>query len=230
MDPDRFKKFVDQWGNLAASLGALIAAVSAIWTPLTTWSSWAGSWHELLFSLIAAALVTVIVVRTRNAHLSLLVDPDALRLDPQVPEQLVGRQEDLTKLLRVLANRLVFLVGESGCGKTALLEAGVTRNAAFTARFLPIYIDMSVLDWDDGPLLAVREGFLRALSLDAILSSDEKKKISLDAESGQMIYVDMFANYYRTTQRRPLILLDQFDDFQAQARYRDRFLPGETNV
>jgi hypothetical protein len=94
------------------------------------------------------------------------VDPSGAWPDgrnPQSPQQLVGRREDLAKLLTALANPLVFLVSESGCGKSALLRAGVVQGPAFTQRFLPIYIDMSVLDWEDGPLRAVR---LRALSFD----------------------------------------------------------------
>jgi hypothetical protein len=69
-----------------------------------------------------------------------------LKLDPRSPEQLIGRREDLDRLLNALANPLVFLVSESGCGKSALLRAGVAQGPAFTDRFLPIYIDMSVLD------------------------------------------------------------------------------------
>jgi hypothetical protein len=59
---------------------------------------------------------------------SRLVDPDALKLDPQSPQQLVGRREDLDKLLNALANPLVFLVSESGCGKSALLRAGYSSD------------------------------------------------------------------------------------------------------
>jgi hypothetical protein len=44
-----------------------------------------------------------------------------------------------------------------------LLRAGIAKGDAFTQRFLPIYIDMSVLDWDVGPLREVREGFAHAL-------------------------------------------------------------------
>ena len=97
--------------------------------------------------------------RSRNASASLLKDPDALKLDPQSPEQLVGRGEDLRRLLNAASNSIVFLVSESGCGKSALLRAGVAQDPAFAVRFLPIYIDMSVLDWERGPLQAVREGF-----------------------------------------------------------------------
>jgi hypothetical protein len=49
-------------------------------------------------------LIGAIAVRSRSARTSRLIDPDALKLDPRSPEQLVGRREDLDKLLNVLAN------------------------------------------------------------------------------------------------------------------------------
>ena len=121
MNPDRLIKLVAQWTDLIVKIGALIAAIGAIWTPLWTLNPWAWSWREIVFALIAGALAAVILIRSRNAHLSRLMDPEALRLDPQVPEQLVGRQDDLAKFLNALSNRLVFLVGEVRMRKDNLL-------------------------------------------------------------------------------------------------------------
>ncbi len=221
---DALNKLIAQWGTLVAGLGALAAGIGAIWTPLTSFNPAAWSYKEFILALIAIALVVFVAVRTRSAHLARLIDPEALRLDPHAPDELVGRKKDLEKFLSVLSNKLVFLVSESGCGKTALLQAGVVAGSEFNAKFLPIYVDMSPLDWEDGPLRELREGFLKALS------ADDRAKLLLDAQSGQKRYVDVFAEFYRQTQRRPLLLLDQFDDFQAQQRYRDQFLPSETRV
>ena len=62
------------------------------------------------------------------------------------------------------------------------------------------------------------------------LSVEDKTKLNLDAQSGPKKYSEAFADYYRRSQRRPLLMLDQFDDYQAQPRYRDRFFPRETGV
>jgi len=84
----------------------------------------ASSWPEIAVAAASACVLALVAVRSRKRHVSRLLDPDALKLDPQSPEQLVGRREDLGKLLKALANPLVFLVSESGCGKSALLRAG----------------------------------------------------------------------------------------------------------
>jgi hypothetical protein len=160
------------------------------------------SWREYAITAAAASLLVVVTIRSRKAHVSRLIDPEALKLDPQSPEQLVGRREDLDKLLKALANPLVFLVSESGCGKSALLRAGVAQGPAFLRRFLPIYIDMSVFDWEDGPLRAVREGFAQALPND----DPARGKVRSTARH----YAEALGEYYRRTRRRPLLLLDQF--------------------
>src|SRR5215472_6711461 len=83
---------------------------------------------------------------------------------------------------------------------------------------------MSVLDWEDGPLRAVREGFAQALP------SDDPARGKLDGRSSPRQYAEAFTDYYRRSQRRPLVLLDQFDDYQAEPRHRERFLPPDTGV
>jgi hypothetical protein len=224
MDFEQLGKLVDQWKGLLTAIGLLLAAIVGIRKALIDLDLRTWSWPEITAAAVALLLLAIVAVRSRRAHKSRLIDPDSLKLDPQSPDQLVGRREDLDKLLRALANPLVFLVSESGCGKSALLRAGVAQGQAFTLRFLPIYIDMSVLDWEDGPLRAVREGFAQGLP------SDDPARGSLDVRASPRKYAETFDDYYRRTQRRPLLLLDQFDDYQADSRHRERFLPPETRV
>ena len=166
MELEKLGKLIDQWKGLLAGIGLLLGAIVTLQKALMDLNPRTSSWAEITVAAVAIVLLGVVTVRSRKAHVSRLVDPDALKMDPQSPEQPVGRRQDLNMLLRALANPLVFLVSESGCGKSALLRAGVAQGPAFTQRFLPIYIDMSVLDWEDGPLRAVREGFAQALPND----------------------------------------------------------------
>src|SRR5271165_46575 len=206
MELTKLRQLTDQWQTLLTSVGLLIAAAVGIWKNVLSWNPWAWSWVQIVLVLLAIAAVAAVALRSRRAHLSRLADPEALKLDPRSPEQLIGRREDLEKLLSALANPLVFLVSESGCGKSALLRAGVAAGPAFAERFLPIYIDMSVLDWENGPLRAVREGFARAVP------ADDPARAQLEARSAPRQYAEVFADYYRRTQHGPLLLLDQFDD------------------
>jgi hypothetical protein len=224
MDFEKITKLIDQWKGLLTGIGLLLAAIIGVHKALTDVDLQTWSWPEIAVAAVSIVLLGIVTVRSHTIHTSRLVDPDALKLDPQSPEQLVGRGEDLGKLLKALANPLVFLVSESGCGKSALLRAGVAEGPAFTSRFLPIYVDLSVLNWEDGPLRAVREGFAQALP------NDDPARSKLHARSTPRQYAEAFDDYYRRTQRRPLLLLDQFDDYQAEPHHRERFLPSDTRV
>ena len=119
MDFEQLGKLVDQWKGLLAGIGLLLTAIVGILKALSDLGPWKWTGPQIAVATVAVLLLGIVTVCSRRAHVSRLVDPDALKLDPQSPEQLVGRREDLDKLLRLLANPLVFLVSESGCGKSA---------------------------------------------------------------------------------------------------------------
>jgi hypothetical protein len=137
MDFERFGKLLDQWRGALTAAGLLLTAAIGVWKQALDLNPRAWSWPELSFVFLAASMIAAVVLRSRDANASRLVEAEALKLDPQSPEQLIGRCEDLDKLLETLTNNLVFLVSESGCGKSALLRAAVAQGPAFTARFLP---------------------------------------------------------------------------------------------
>jgi len=224
MNLEKLGKLIDQWKAPLAGITALLVGIVALRKALVDLDLRTWSWLEIAVAAASIAVMAIIVARSRKTHVSRLIDPDALKLDPKLPEHLFGRGPDLDRVLKALANPLVFLVGESGCGKSALLRAGISKGTAFTHRFLPIYIDMSVLEWDVGPLREVREGFAHALP------DDDPARTRLDARSTPTHYAEAFEDYHRRTQRRPLLLLDQFDDYQADPRHRERFLPADTRV
>jgi tetratricopeptide (TPR) repeat protein len=216
-----FERYERVFYTLMVALAAIVSTVTAFFHVLR--EPWEWGWSEWTVALIFSLGVIAMVRRSLRGHSSRLLDPDALRLDPQSPDQLFGRAEDLQKLLNVVrSNPLVFLISESGCGKTALLRAGVEQHPDFIGRFLPIYVDMSALDWEDGPVRELCDGFSRALP------ADDPARSILEPQSGPRDYVEVFRNYYARSMRRPLLLLDQFDDYQTQSKLRDKFFPPET--
>jgi hypothetical protein len=224
LDPKKIAEALAPWQVLIAAIIAIAPGIFGIWEAALQWNPLAWSWREIAYASVATTFVVFVTFRSRREQASRLLDADALRLDPQSPEHLIGRRDDLNKLLNALANPLVFLVSESGCGKSALLRAGVVPGQAFTERFLPVYIDMSVLDWEDGPRRAVREGFSR------LLSADDPLRSKLGSHSMPEDFSEVFNDYLKRSQRRALLLLDQFDDYQAQPQHRERFLPKDTRV
>ena len=213
-----------------------ISLATAILGLLAAFITFAVKYNYLFVSLfqgfsgkIAIVLAAILILvglfafwKSRNARGSRLADPDALRLNPESLDKLVGRDDDLTKLRNALTQPLVFLVGESGCGKSALLRIGIEKNPQFNSHFLPLYIDMSVQDWEGSLVRALRDTFIRALP------TDSSFRQVLDTDPSPSEFRAAFHGYFLKYTRRPLLLLDQFDDFQA--RYRERFLPNDTNV
>lgn len=73
-------------------------------------------------------------------------------IQPDEPRFLKGREREVQEL-GYLCNRepLVFLDGESGCGKSALVCAGLLPWCdSDPARPLPLRIDLSGAPWDSG--------------------------------------------------------------------------------
>ena len=131
-------------GLITAILGLLTAVgvdkaslLPQLWNP-SAWGVW-----EPVFLAVVALIVFAAFLRQSYARASRLNDPNALRLDPAEPRHLVGRKDDIARVVATLPRRLIFLVGESGSGKTALLRAGVGPAPEVTREFVPVYIDLT---------------------------------------------------------------------------------------
>jgi hypothetical protein len=105
MDFEQLGKLVDQWKGLLAGIAGVLVAIVGVHKALTDLDLRTWSWPEIAAAAVAVLLLAIVALRSHRAHVSRLVDPDALKLDPQSPEQLVGRREDLDKLLRALTTR-----------------------------------------------------------------------------------------------------------------------------
>ena len=87
MELEKLGKLIDQWKGLLAGIAALLVAIVGVHKALTDLDSRTWSWPELAVAGVSIALLAIITLRTRTARLSRLLDPDALKLDPQSPER-----------------------------------------------------------------------------------------------------------------------------------------------
>lgn len=144
---------------------------------------------------------------------SRLANAEALWVQADRPEHLVGRTEDIRLLMRACQQHgLVYLVGESGGGKTALVKAGLIPGLN---DFHPVYLDIWGEEWDTGPTRSLREALVRSLK------ADDLQAIA----AGGLDDTSIFPALQKLSPklgRRPLVVLDQFDDYQNA--HRDRFL------
>jgi hypothetical protein len=223
MEIERATKQVQSLTGLIGILGSLLAAIAALNEQLRDAVGVFADLGVAGLLAVAAGLLVVgaMLLRSGRRRGSRLLAPEALRLDPRNPEHLVGRGEDV-RLLRekCTARPLVFLVGDSGSGKSALVQAGLLPAARAEGRLLPVYLDMADLDWEAGPQVALADRFWRALS------TEERKALGAERPPAADRLGVLLAACYATLGRTPLIVLDQIDDYQL--RHRDRFLPRST--
>ena len=146
--------------------------------------------------------------------------PEALWLRADRPDHLIGREGDVERLTKLCKDfRLIFLVGESGAGKSALLQSGLVPSWAESksSSFLPIYLDVWGEDWEQGPRQSLCDCVWKALS------AKDREILTLKEAARPEELVALLGTLSASLHRTPVILLDQFDDYQS--RHRSLFLP-----
>ena len=205
-------------GALSALLGiltfvpqfkqSLIQAFEALGLPSTTW------WGVAVVLLLAGA-----VVLRESLRRSRFLRPEALFLRAHDPAHLKGRDEDIHLLVALCHEyQQIHLLGESGAGKTALIQAGLCPALQAQRGVLPIYQGVWGHDWQAGPYTALRDAFWAALS------ADDCQALGLVELPQPEAVVKLFEQVRTHLGSTPLVIFDQFDDYQI--RHRAEFLPG----
>jgi hypothetical protein len=169
--------------------------------------------------LIAAIALILRAFFLSSPVRSRLVRPEALRLQRENRDHLIGRTEEIERLIRLASGSpLLFIVGESGVGKSALLGAGLVPKLAARGALLPVYIDsLSGPDWEED---AWR---LLFLALQPLLPKEQRTAAGLHLLPGPDKRKQVLESLQSATAKTPLIIIDQFDDYQARhwTRFQD---------
>jgi hypothetical protein len=173
----------------------------------------------IVWLLVAATLVIagVFTLRDGLARRSRLLRPEALQLKADNPAHLKGRSEDIQRLSTLCHEcQQVHLVGESGAGKSALIQAGLCPALKAGRRLFPIYLGVWGQDWQEGPRTALTYAFWEALS------EEDRGTLGLATLPRPENLVVILDQCRAKLGRTPLLIFDQFDDYQT--RHRTRFL------
>lgn len=152
------------------------------------------------------------------ARRSRLLQPEAFDIDPDNPDHLCGRTNEVSQLQQDISNHaLVFLEGESGSGKSALVRSGLipAMEAQSPAIIFHLYLNSYGTDWALGPARQLAAAIWQRSSADERTNFIGEKELATS-------WPQALARIARKSGTRPLIIFDQFDDYQAQ--HRDRFL------
>lgn len=146
--------FLDRITNRTAALSALLASIAALVNSVSDLFTKLREKWEILHQLpwwsqwVVSALLVIIafyLIKLSFAGKSRLLHPERFLIRPDEPRFLKGREREIQELGQLCDREpLVFLDGESGCGKSALVCAGLLPWCqADPARPLPLQIDLS---------------------------------------------------------------------------------------
>ena len=215
------------WQERLKDFTALVTAFVALWAavqelPKTlqgavteVWDNW--PWYLGLAVLFLAILFwrRDRLVRWLNPR-STVSRHDAFHIGRKY---LLGREADIDRLLRSLAEwPLVFLVGESGAGKSSLLERGVLPRLKEIPGQFPLLMSSWGPDWIEGP----REALAQAL--EAALDEPLRKLLGIEGPIAPGDALTVVGRLRSKATRTPILLFDQVDDYQT--RHGDKFLNG----
>jgi hypothetical protein len=145
------------------------------------------------------------------------------RLDAKKSRYLVGRDGDIAALKKMcLENPVVYLVGESGAGKSALVWAGLRQDLESNpGKLIPVYLDIWGLDWEKSPREDLYAEFSESSQKNLTQEERDKCDITIPLQAAKLVKV--CRTIHDQLGRIPLLIFDQFDDYQT--RHRDKFLP-----
>jgi membrane protein implicated in regulation of membrane protease activity len=127
--------------GLLALLGSVKAGDEYLTPALGAWvpPAWAAP-AAVAISAAIAALALWLAWRA-IAKRSRLLQPGRFDLRVRRPQDLLGRDADVAEIRALIdAHQLVFLDGESGCGKSSLLAFGLVPNLKTDGSKLPVVI------------------------------------------------------------------------------------------
>ena len=151
--------------------------------------------------------------------------PEALVLHTGDVNCLRGREGDLANLVRLCRDRsLVFLVGKSGTGKSAIVRAGLCQPETLPRTIVPVLVDVWGEDWSEGPTRRLAE----AVRNSRLLTEEERVKLQLAPGAKLPGLLAAIKRFRAKLGRTPLLIFDQFDDYQV--RQRALFLDSTTGA
>ena len=222
------------------TLKTVISIATSLGTIATLSSKTAGDLMQRIglpsyASYIALGAVLAIIVGwfavgyRSYANASKIARLEKFNVEASTPDSLIGRKDDLNQLCdEVKRSRIVLLDGESGCGKSALVSAGLLITLSNEKSLLPCLIRNWGENWVAGPLASALDALHRAIPPDQVSglawpSPDLARPVKDLAD-------DLAARLkaaFEKLHRQALLIVDQFDDYQLQ--HRGDFIDKEGN-
>jgi hypothetical protein len=214
------------WLNAAFALLAALGAASVALGGLNTFlEEWGKSAPWIKWAIVGVlGFACVFALLSVLAGRSLLLRPECFQVDPSDSSKLLGRDADIQELVRECERcRVVLLIGESGVGKSALVQSGLIpelrgRNGS---SLVPAHIDLSAVAWDGG----LQREIGRALRS---LSTQNLERLGDSRPPSDTKVFAWIRGPRKQARAELLLILDQFDDYALA--HADRLRDGLSTI
>lgn len=200
--------------DFATQLGTAVTGLRDL-PPETRWVAAA--------ALLVLAIIALVAALSRRSR---LLQHDRFIISADDPNHLVGREENIRALVNECREHtLVFLVGESGAGKSALVRSGLLprlqKDAGGPRALLPVLVDLSSAGWQGGLRSALAQAMLD-------LPEAELGELGISAPFEREAVFAALRGRPEQPKRQLLVILDQFDDYVTA--HREHFFHPESST
>ncbi len=217
----------------------LIPAVAGASASITEVGRWASA--SLLIPLGVPAFLHIPLVLTFFGVLtavsyyvfrprSRLARPERFDLRASTRSELFGRDKFLQDIGGKAKNSsILFLMGESGSGKSAVLSPGLVNDLSKDVTVAPILLELSSSNWDNDQLYKL----FNAINDSPRLNADPEKAVpppslvGSDTSLNERLIVSHIRKIHEVHRVRLVLLIDQVDDYVIY--FKDRFVDEDGN-
>jgi hypothetical protein len=222
LDPRKLREVLEAAAGPLVALGALIGAVTAgvKWlTPvLEAYTDRAVAAPLAISVSLFAACACLWAAYRALAKRSRLLRLERFDLRVRKRDELLGRDEEIANLKGLIDGSSLLLVdGESGCGKSSLVAFGLIPALREDPSACPMLVSYYPGDWDVGLAQRIFEAAWSGLS------AEERAKVGFGDRPaigtvGAETVRTILERIGTTLGRMPILILDQFDDYQLATR------------
>jgi hypothetical protein len=221
-DPKKLRELFDLAVGPLVAIGTLVAAVTAgvKWlTPvLANYMDPAFAEPLAILAPLLAACACLWAAYRALVKKSRLLRLERFDLRVRKPEDLLGRDKDVANLKALIDDVSLLLVdGESGSGKSSLVAFGLIPKLNEDSSSVTIFVSDYAGDWDTGLATRVFEAAWSTLSAEDQTKVGFTERPAIGTVNADTVRV-ILAGIGTRLGRMPILILDQFDDYQLAAR------------
>ena len=222
LDPRKLREIFETAAGPLVALGALfgtvLAGVNWLTPVLKGYMDGAVAVPLTIFVSSFAACGCLWAAYRTLAKRSRLLRLERFDLRVRKRDDLLGRDEEIANLKGLIDNSSLLLVdGESGCGKSSLVAFGLIPALREDPSACPVLVSNYSGDWDAGLAQRIFDSAWSGLCTEERVKVGFANRPAIGTVSADTVRT-IFEGIGASLGSMPILILDQFDDYQLAAR------------